>query len=184
MKLNQLGSAVLYILLVPILAFVAIGAFLTFQSKPSGDGSGVPASDSSATSQGNPDKSEIARPTDLASEFLVITEWGVKLPVSDIDKVSIVVKQESGTLNTGGAYTEVADPSFKTDALQDKKCDPGINLFRSKTVFEGADETSQKKVGDYYYTVAGGPGPCESEADNDLKARFNSEFRIQNLVAI
>lgn len=103
--------------------------------------------------------------------FYEINEWGIKIALHGYDKVQFDVKNQSGHISGFGPYDGYADPSFKSTVLQDKSCEPGVTLYRSKTKFASRDD-ALKKIGEYYYVVTGGPGSCNNESDNQLKVRF------------
>lgn len=118
--------------------------------------------------------------------FYEIKDWNIKIALQDSDKVQFEVKNQSGTVFGSDPYESYADPSFKPAFLKDPSCDPGIALYRSKAKFASVSDDNQKKVGDYYYVITGGPGACSNDPQNNpddqLKNRFLKDMSdIQNI---
>ena len=101
--------------------------------------------------------------------FYEIEAWGIKIALRDYDKVQFEVKNDG-----------YADPSFRAEFLQDKSCDPGAGLFRTKTKYSDGNGPIQTKVGEFYYHIEGAPGACSSDPENNpddkLKSRFLDDF--------
>jgi Tfp pilus assembly protein PilE len=178
---HSAGFGVLEIILV--VAVVGLLGFLGYyvysqQNKP--------ADTQNTQTQTDANSEEKTETTQKIKEYVEIKEWGLKVALRDYDKVDFKVQNQSGYL-PGDEYTyeAVAGPSFKKEFLQDDTCEPGLSLFRSKISFNGRAE---KKIGEYYYTVAGGPGRCsddpENNPDDQLKTRFLQDFTIENVSSV
>ena len=118
------------------------------------------------------------------SEYAEVKDWGVKVALRDYDKVQFTIRNQEGELASGGRYQGSANPSFKPEFVADDSCEPGLGLYRSMT---SSAERTEKKIGDYYYFIAGGPGACSDDPannpDDQLKTRFLQDFTLQNLSA-
>jgi len=176
MKTNQKGFSILIvILMIAIIAAIGILAFKVVHDKNKDkrqDTTQNSQKNSSSTNTPAKTPTEATAPVDIPS-------WGVKITLRDANKVQLTTENKSGKLLDVDSYEGVAVPKFVAGAVQDPTCIPSLSLFRSKTSFSQAAE--QKKIGDYYYMITGAPGPCDNDADNQLKTRFLKDFTTNNL---
>lgn len=139
------------------------------------------------TQQNKPAQNQTTTTEPTTKKDVTITEWGVKIALRDYDKVNFTVITEAGEAPFGAVFEAVATPSFKPQFLQNKDCAPGLALYRSKVSPVSGSASAEKKIGDYYYFVTGGPGPCSDDpnsADDKLKARFTSDFTLDNVSSL
>lgn len=147
-------------------------------------------SQNTSNTQGNESQqasTDSAKADNLAG-YVAVKEWGVKVAIRDAEKVQYTIDNTPNTVISGDTYESHLSPSFKPEALQDKSCTPGVGMYRSKTKFANVGEDNQKKVGDYYYFVTGGPGACsdnpETNPDDQLKTRFLADFAPKNVTSL
>lgn len=126
----------------------------------------------------------------IAEDYLNIPELGVKLKTKHANKLSYVVKAQSGTLarSDNQESDTVVVFSFKPEFVVADDCKPGVELYRLKS---GANPSGDyfKQVGSRYYVFDGGPGNCSTDtygdpADDVLKGEVLSDFKANNLEAI
>jgi len=178
MKNNQKGSSALIILLI-LVVLVAAGLLAYRMIHDKNKNKTQNTTQNNTTNDTAKTSNNTTTPT---TSFLSIPEWGVKIAMRDASKVQVTVNNKSGMIFGEDPYEAEAVPDFIKGAVQDDSCKPGLGLYRSKTAF--ADSSIQKKVGDYYYAVTGGPGSCEKDADNQLKTRFLHDFDPNNISAL
>ncbi|HET9411329.1 MAG TPA: prepilin-type N-terminal cleavage/methylation domain-containing protein [Candidatus Saccharimonadales bacterium] len=173
MKNNQKGFSVTEILVVVvIIALLATIGWLVYDRQNS-----KPDNKQASTQTNQQEQAPTQPPAQPAKNegFYEIKEWGIKIALTDYDKVQFSTKNESGKIFGDDPYEGRADPSFKPEFLQDKSsCSPGLTLFRSKVKFASA--SAQKQIGDYYYVATGGPGYCSNSTDNQFQYRFLREL--------
>jgi|GEM_PF-1009279 len=123
--------------------------------------------------------------TQTTTGAIDVQDWGVKVAsLHNSDKLQIKVYNTPGSMAGGlDKYDGYATADFKSGVLKDdESCQPGLKLFRAKTSFTSGIE--QKKIGDYYYAITGGPGACNNETDNVLRTQFYKDFVVGNISAI
>ncbi len=128
--------------------------------------------DGSSQSTGNSEQEE--------SGHLVIGELGIKMKLTDAEKLSYSLDQMTTKVFDETVVTTVV-PEFLPAYLEDPTCTPGLALYASES--EPAD-FKYTHIDGLYYFVSGGPGSCGNEADDALGGRFLSEFKIENIAAI
>lgn len=113
--------------------------------------------------------------------YLVIKEWGVKLKTPIADHLTY---QPRSLANTGSPtpYDELG-LKIKSTSVTNQNCvDFGADLLRQKTP---SDRFETKKIGDYYYFIAGAPGLCSEEpSDKQLQQEALIDLNLSNLEKI
>lgn len=127
----------------------------------------------------------------VADEFLLVTEWGIKISLRDAAKVQYKITDNLDlylATHPDQVFESVLDPTFKSEFLLDETCTPGLSLYRTKTLTDPNALDYVKKIGAYYYYITGGPGACSPDPDNNpddqLKGRFVNDFDIDNVTAL
>jgi hypothetical protein len=112
------------------------------------------------------------------NSYLVIKEWGVKLPMADADKVSYTYLPEySGVIDNCDSSIVL---QVKSKYLQDKTCEISVGMSRSTSIDKGF-ESSFTKVGKYYFGLEGNPYNCGNDPDNNLNYKIRQEFDTAKL---
>lgn len=130
---------------------------------------------------------EVASTGKAENGYITIPEWGIKIKMQDADKItfSIVPYREKVAPEFLGFIPEAtAVPTFKSEYLQDKTCEPGLAMYRYKDYVK---DVNSAKVGNYYYYVTGAPGACTADGqgqDEILKGQFLKDFVVQNIVQL
>lgn len=168
MKSQHGFSAILVIVILAVIAAAGLATYWVVMNNRD-----ETSSDSSTSEQSSN--------VDDQDGYAVIEEWGVKVAMRDYDKFKFKVSEITDTDNLT-TFQGVAEPSFKAGVLQDGPCYPGLSFYRST---EQPQEYTSQKVGDYYYTVTGGPGRCNDQdldsPDNKLQERFFEDFTSSNV---
>lgn len=164
-----------------VIAVVGLLAFLGYyvysqQNKPA---------DTQNTQSTSPNPEQSEQPTSNEG-YVEIKEWGVKIALRDYDKVQFELVNQAGSASGIELdFESYATPTFKPEFLQDDTCEPGVSVYRSEKSFT---DRGQKKIGDFYYTIAGGPGACsddpENNPDDQLQTRFLKDFTVENISGI
>ena len=193
-KTNKTKGLLLVLLALVLLVATTYGVYAWQQRKVSdldtrvGDLQGRldTLSKSNDTSKASAANTGVVQPDSVTTtNELTIKEWGVKVKLRDITKVTYTYSGTGGDEFYIGNYEASVTPVMKAEFLKDKDCKVGISMFRSK---EKSDTFTQKKIGDYYYWVTGGPGACSNNPgtnpDDQLKSRILQDFTLQNLSAV
>lgn len=178
LSVDQKGFTAIEGLLI-FLAITIIGGtgFYIYQSNKQVDKSLQSANTDAKFAREKKDKTSQAVADKHTHGYVVVKEWGVKVKVRDADKVDVKVSNEPGDSPVGrtdGSVTLI----FKSDALQDQSCSPGVSLYRST---KQDDFGNAKLINGRYYFVTGSPGPCSQDSDNQLKERFLDDFKTENV---
>jgi hypothetical protein len=184
-NLNNKGFAAIEGALIAIIVAVIAGVGYYVWKQSSADNSGTPQRSVTVPAQKEeeqPEKKETS-----SADYLTIEDWGIKIKMRDAEKVSIKVTNKSGDLgyDQDGKFVGYASPSFKKQYIEDDSCAPGVSLYRSSGDQKSFYTQHAKKIGDYYYWITGGPGPCsdhpKTDPDDILKNRFLSDFDTDNI---
>lgn len=142
--------------------------------------SATTATDTSATNNSTTATQDTS--AQQATNYVAIKEWGIKIQLIDAEKVTFSVNNTKDTYAGLFDFDGVAKPTFLPQYLQDKTCEPGVSLYRSK---QSQSTYANKKIGDYYYVITGGPGACSenpsTNPDDQLKYRFLGDFTIDKI---
>ncbi|MCA9351079.1 hypothetical protein KC874_05310 [Candidatus Saccharibacteria bacterium] len=184
--INHKGfSAVIVLLSILVLTAIGFTGYYVWNTQQEDDQLNA-ANQQSATLVSQEPTNTNNSPVDT-QKYLVINEWGVKIPTPDADKATYTYyKSPSGT-----EYQGLIDIEFdsyvtllaKNDVLTDKNCSNlGVVMYRSTE--KPKDEAwTYKKVGNYYFTVTGSPSICSENAqDEDLRKSLISVFMPENVI--
>lgn len=105
--------------------------------------------------------------------YLVIDEWGIKLQLKDFDKV-FYTYEDRGENNYGTPET-ITTIKVKSEFLQNKDCNAGINWSRGKNL-DPQLKAIAVRIGDYYYVSGSTSYDCGNVGDNDLNKRLQKDF--------
>lgn len=166
MKLNQKGFSVVegLIVVVVILAIAGAGLYVYKNQKdePKKDTSNSQTEKTDTSDKEEHEEQEAADPAE--SQYLVISEWGIKLKLDGANKATYEIKNEAGQNAHGESYTALAQLKLAESVTTNPDCQElGLSVFRAT---EQSQVINSKKVGDYYYYITGGPGSC-GDADAD-----------------
>jgi hypothetical protein len=112
---------------------------------------------------------------DPNKDYLVIKEWGVKLPMADADKVSYSYLATCSDPSGIGTCDSTIGLNVNSELLQDKTCKISVGMSRY-TSFDQRAADSFTKVGKYYFGEGGSPYNCGNDHDNNLNAKLREEF--------
>lgn len=112
-----------------------------------------------------------------AQNYLIIKEWGVKVPLTYVDKLAYVYDDMT---RPAGGYLDVATDStvslsLKSDVGATSECNQlDLKWSRSKQKSSSTDPIS--KVGEYYYYIWGDGAPRECGATvNQIQTKTTAE---------
>jgi len=173
MKLNNRGfgavEVILIIVIVGILGFVGWRAYSVYTEKPE--------TGAEQSKYEFKNKEEPAQVTDSTEGYLVIKEWGVKLPTIQSDTLKYARNQDS--------KRDSIDITGVNLAKTGDHCDLGETvpaaIYRQKT--EDSSPYSGElidKIGEYYYYYSSPQATCVDNPDSSagtLSAKVVSELR-------
>lgn len=172
LKNNQSGVAhVAAILLVILIAAVGVVGWKVWDNNKKDETTAPASSSTNQTEQSATDSTDSS-----TSEYINISEWGVKLKHPDAAKLTYTYSSESGEDIDGNGYDSSVTLAIKPEYLQDKSCGLGFGIHRTASPTDVA-----VLVGDYYFWSTGGPGPCNIDADTELKKDILAEYKDKNL---
>lgn len=128
------------------------------------------------------------RPQQTATQYVDITQWGVKAPYSESPKLSYTLSSDSKTATFSSDQLTALNSDCvgragsimrwaSTDKVTNLPADPSAPT--ATTYFASADPSTYSHVGNYYYTfqndmaACGNPdvtGSAQSQANNAVKA--------------
>ena len=170
-KLNSKGFGVVEGLLIFVIVGIIGGAsYMVYKANKSTNDSLNATDNSEIAVQKQEQKAEEEAQKNPNEGYLVIKEWDVRLKFEDVGKVTYKIaaspfSQESATLFLKDQYSDV------------ESCrNLGVGVARRTD-----NSLSNNKVGEYYYSINGGPGACmddpggASGSINMLRAELTSE---------
>jgi len=173
-------EVLLIIVIVGILGFVGYRAYVTYTTDHDAD----PGQDSYKFKEDNTAQDDNTKDetSDTQSGHLAFTEWDLKLKMPDASKVTYTYSAKAGNEFYIGKYDSSVSVTVKHEYLQDKSCDDiGVSMYRGKN----KPDRISRKIGSSYYWVAGGPGNCSDDPDNNpddiLLNKIRTSFTETNL---
>jgi hypothetical protein len=112
------------------------------------------------------------------SGYLVISQWDVKVKMSDAADLTYSYSGQAGS-SSNGTYDSSVTPVIEPSLLQNKSCKFAVTMFR--TTQDMSTNPNAVKVGSYYYFEDGSPASCGDSTDNALANNLRQEFSVTNL---
>jgi hypothetical protein len=156
LKKNQAGfTAIAAILLVIIVAGIGFTGWYVWHAKQNTDKTLNNASNSANSTVPKTTGTTTSTPSTMYPNYFDIAEWHIRMAFSDADKVTYSMSSNG---DTASLYLKDSVTSLETCKTL------GLGIFRSTNRADGTSNT-KTKVGNYYYSITGGPGACLEPGD-------------------
>lgn len=182
MKNNQKGFSVVegLIIAVVILAIVGAGFYVYKKQKddPKKEASNSQTEKPDSSDKKEHDEQEATDPAE--NQYLVISEWSIKLKLDGANKATYEIRNEAGENAHGESYTALAKLKLAESVTTNPDCqDLGLSIFRA---MEQSQVINSKKIGDYYYYITGGPGSCGDAAADEARTELISQLNSPDVI--
>lgn len=115
----------------------------------------------------------------VTTDYLVITEWGVQIPMRDAKAVGYsfipnpdkIAEQPSGEIPESSVIIKVMP-----EALQNRDCAVQAGISRFTQFKDPFFKDKSVQLGGFRYLSSAAPSDCGNEADNALMNRVREDF--------